>query len=95
MVKAEGRIQTPERKVSCESAHSRPTTLMDRRKSLQIIPHQLVVATIIANEKLDKRRKSSCQTLPISIKGVLRILFEQILFNTFASLRYGYEMNSI
>ena len=71
--KDEGLTQIPERKVSCENINCRPTTIMDRRKSLQIIPHQLVLATIIANEKLDKRRKSCFQTLPISIKGVYRI----------------------
>ena len=60
----EGPTSTPERKVSCESAHSRPTnTTMDRRKSLQIIPHQ-IVATIMENEKLDKGKSHCYQTLP-------------------------------
>ena len=64
---------TPERKVSCESVHSRPTnTTMDRRKSLQIIPHQ-IVATIMENEKNDKGKSHCYQTLPLFFNRVSKM----------------------
>ena len=70
----DGLTRTPERKISCESAQSRPTNMtMDRRKSLQIIPHQ-IVATIMENEKLDKGKSYCCQNLPSFSNRVSKLL---------------------
>ena len=70
----DGLTRALERKISCESAQSRPTNMtMDRRKSLQIIPHQ-IVATIIENEKLDKGKSHCCQNLPSFSNRVSKML---------------------
>ena len=58
-----------ERKVSCESSHKTTNhNTMDRRKSLQIIPHHLLA--IMSYEKLDKGRAPNSQTLPDLVSRV-------------------------